>query len=62
MGGDPDTMTDIDLWQMIVRCLHAARKKFGEHRHLTWLNMPRTAGMFETWWLSVICKLQPSEG
>ena len=39
MGGDPDALTDIDLWQMIVRCLHAARKKFGELGDLTWLDI-----------------------
>ena len=29
-GSDPDSMSDIELWQQIVRCLHAARKKIGE--------------------------------
>ena len=29
MGGDPDTLSDVELWQQIVRCLHAARKKIG---------------------------------
>jgi len=30
LGGDPDSMSDVELWQQIVRCLHAARKKVGE--------------------------------
>ena len=30
IGSDPDTMSDLELWQLIVRCLHIARKKMGE--------------------------------
>ncbi len=30
IGSDPETMSDLELWQLIVRCLHMARKKMGE--------------------------------
>ncbi|CAK0749175.1 hypothetical protein CVIRNUC_001890 [Coccomyxa viridis] len=29
IGSDPETMSDLELWQLIVRCLHMARKKMG---------------------------------
>lgn len=32
LAGDPDSFSDLELWQQIVRCLHAARKKLGEQR------------------------------
>ena len=36
IGSDPETMSDLELWQLIVRCLHIARKKMGEQKRSTW--------------------------
>ena len=32
IGSDPEAMSDLELWQLIVRCLHLARKKMGEQK------------------------------